>query len=114
MHIKSGAFLFIHAFSGRDSTSCFFGQGKMKIVSTIQKNPDLERKTAVFRNTTSTPDEIVEAGERITVALYGGNPDSQNREELLKAAAKTSFNVVRLAITRDATRLHSLRTYHQV
>lgn len=116
---KPELFLFIHAFSGCDSTSAFFGQGKMKMLSMFEKNPDLEKEAAIFLNTTSTPDEIAAAGERIIVALYSGNPNTQNLDELryhlfARAAVKTSFNLARLPPTQDAARFHSLRTYHQV
>lgn len=39
---------FTHAFSGCDSTSCFFGQGKLKLLEILQKHIELKEKAAVF------------------------------------------------------------------
>ena len=39
--LKPELFLFIHAFSGCDSTSCFFGLGKKQMMSIVEKNPDV-------------------------------------------------------------------------
>lgn len=117
--LKPELFLFIHAFSGCDSTSCFFGLGKKQMMSIVEKNPDVEKQAAIFLDTNSTPDEIAAAGERVIIALYGGNPNTYNLDELryqlfARAATKISFNLARLPPTRDSARFHSLRTYHQV
>lgn len=110
---------FVHAFSGCDSTSAFFGHGKAKLLTALERNPQLKEQAAAFLNPTSTPVEIAAAGEQVIVTMYGGKPglDTPNslRYQLFaKAAAKTNFNLARLPPTADAAKLHSFRAYHQV
>jgi hypothetical protein len=111
--------LFLHAFSGCDTTSALFGQGKMKFLSTLKKQPCLEQNCAVYLSPNATPEQVTKAGESFLISLYGGNSESQNLNDLrfkmfTRAAAKTNMNLARLPPTSDAARLHSLRTYHQV
>jgi hypothetical protein len=110
---------FTHAFSGCDSTSCFFGHGKLKLLQILQKHVDLKEKAAGFSNPAATPAQVAEAGEKILIELYGGERSSQTLNDLryklfTKAAVKSSFNLARLPPTQDAAKLHSFRTYYQV
>lgn len=116
---QPGLELFLHAFSGCDTTSTLFGQGKMKFLSTLKKQPHLEENAAVFLDPNATPEQVAEAGESFLVSLYGGNYKTQNLNDLrfqlfARAAAKTNFNLARLPPTQDAARFHSLRTHNQV
>ncbi|GBL91834.1 hypothetical protein AVEN_172758-1 [Araneus ventricosus] len=76
-------------------------------------------QAATFLNPQATTEQVTEAGENVLVALYGGDPATQNLDELryhsfVKAAAKTKFNLARLPPTTDAAQLHAMRSYHQV
>ncbi|GBN88559.1 hypothetical protein AVEN_199207-1 [Araneus ventricosus] len=83
-----------------------------KIISLFLKHEELFNRAA-------TTEQVTEAGENVLVALYGGDPATQNLDELryhsfVKAAAKTKFNLARLPPTTDAAQLHVMRSYHQV
>ncbi|GBN33217.1 hypothetical protein AVEN_40630-1 [Araneus ventricosus] len=65
--------LFIHAFSGCDTTSALFGHGKTKFCSLLEKNRHLEEKIEVYFNSEAAIDQVVKAGETFLIHLYGGN-----------------------------------------
>ncbi|GBL71845.1 hypothetical protein AVEN_129692-1, partial [Araneus ventricosus] len=96
-----------------------FGQGKNKFISLFLKHEELLNRAATFLNPQATTEQVTEAEENVLVALYGGDPATQNLDELryhsfVKAAAKTKFNLARLPPTTDAAQLHAMRSYHQV
>jgi hypothetical protein len=62
--------LFLHAFSGCDTTSALFNQGKMKFINVLRKNPDLNEIIQVFKNPNANPEIIAKAGERVLLELY--------------------------------------------
>ncbi|KAG5880552.1 hypothetical protein JTB14_021224 [Gonioctena quinquepunctata] len=53
----------VHAFSGCDTTSAFFGHGEAKLLAALKRIPQLKKQAAAFVNPTSTPVEIAAAGE---------------------------------------------------
>ncbi|GBO09052.1 hypothetical protein AVEN_210144-1 [Araneus ventricosus] len=92
-----------------------FGHGKNKFISLFLKHEELLNRAATFLNPQATTEQVTKAGENALVALYGGDPATQNLDELryhsfVKAAAKTKFNLVRLPPTTDASQLHALRS----
>ncbi|GBN83332.1 hypothetical protein AVEN_107332-1 [Araneus ventricosus] len=106
-HKFSNELLFIYAISGCDITSALFGQGKNKFISLFLKHEELLNRAATFLNPQATTEQVTEAGGNVLVALYGGDPATQNLDELryhsfVKAAAKTKFNLARLPPTTDA------------
>jgi len=112
--------LFIHAFSGCDTTSAFYGMGKAKHVKILEKDKDLQIILTPFIENNSHIDHLDFAGQKFIAALYGAK-----KEELIylhqlrfqcfaKAATKTSCNIASLPPTREAARQHSLRVYHQI
>ncbi|GBM60633.1 hypothetical protein AVEN_271421-1 [Araneus ventricosus] len=118
-HKFSNELLFIHAISGCDITSALFGQGKNKFISLFLKHEELLNRAATFLNPQATTEKVTKAGENVLVALYGGDPATQNLDEVRyhsfgKAAANTKVNLARLPPTTDATQLHAMRSYHQV
>ncbi|GBO09407.1 hypothetical protein AVEN_87148-1 [Araneus ventricosus] len=113
-HKFSNELLFIYATSGCDITSALFDQGKNKFISLFLKHEELLNRAATFHNPQAT-----EAGENVLVAVYGGDPATQNLDQLryhsfVKVAAKTKFNLARLPPTTDAAQLHAMRSYNQV
>ncbi|GBM96978.1 hypothetical protein AVEN_184918-1 [Araneus ventricosus] len=118
-HKFSNELLFIHAISGCDITSALFGHIKNKFISLFLKHEELLNRAATFLNPQATTEQVTEAGENVLVALYGGDPATQNFDELryhsfVKAAAKTKFNLARLPPTTDGAQLHVMRRYYQV
>ncbi|GBM48194.1 hypothetical protein AVEN_212063-1, partial [Araneus ventricosus] len=103
---------------GCDTTSALFGQGKNKLISLFLKHEELLNTVATSINPQATTEQVTEAGGNVLVTLYGGDPATQNLDELryhsfVKAAAKTKFNLARLPPTTDAAQLHAMRSYHQ-
>ncbi|GBN09761.1 hypothetical protein AVEN_58661-1 [Araneus ventricosus] len=65
------ALLFLHAFSGCDTTSSFYRQGK-KLFQFILRKEAFLQITQVNMSKQVQLDSIVDAGQRLLVALYGG------------------------------------------
>jgi hypothetical protein len=71
--------LFLHAFSGCDTTSSLYRQGKKKFVKLAVQDEKLLEINEVFMCKDAHPDIIVEAGQTFLVALYvGKNDDTLN------------------------------------
>jgi hypothetical protein len=114
--------LFLHAFSGCDTTSALFNQGKMKFINVLRKNPDLNEIIQVFKNPNADPEIIAKAGERVLLELYSySNVKSKKSMSLnnyryacfTTSAFKSKFNIAWLPPTEAAAQ-HSFRTDHQV
>lgn len=119
VELPDGMELFIHAFSGCDTTSALFWQGKTKLWNILQKKRDILDLAKVFLLPDSNHETIKEAGEKCLIALYGGNTYHEKLENLrfrlfIKAAASAKVNLSRLPPTQEAASFHSFRTYHQV
>ncbi|GBM47754.1 hypothetical protein AVEN_237984-1 [Araneus ventricosus] len=52
---------FLHAFSGCNTTSAFFGQGKKKFMNILNRT-ELQQVVNIFRDENACPDDIDEAG----------------------------------------------------
>ncbi|GBN49720.1 hypothetical protein AVEN_212933-1 [Araneus ventricosus] len=114
-------FLFIHAFSGCDTTSALFGTGKTKFCSLLEESRHLEEKIQVFFNSEATFDQVAKAGETFLIHLYGGNPrtsacDLNHLHYTLftQSATKARSTLARLPPTVDAALFHALRYYLQI
>ena len=113
--------LFIHAFSGCDTTSRIFGVGKKSVVQkVIAGDSVLHECSKVFRTPMADPATVKTTGCEVVVSLFnGGKSDSlaSFRYSFLAktvATAKTFVTPERLPPTTSATNLHSRRTYLQV
>ncbi|CAG2195139.1 unnamed protein product [Mytilus edulis] len=110
---------FIHAFSGCDTTSRIFGQGKGTVFKKISTNIKLQDHAAVFCQE-SNVESIHKAGEQIFVALYGGLLDVETLDMLRYRifASKVCVGNIYVQVhtlppTSDAAKLHCIRVYHQ-
>ncbi|GBP26029.1 hypothetical protein EVAR_20043_1 [Eumeta japonica] len=111
--------LFLHAFSGCDTTSAPYNIGKMKFVKTLEKHLEFASGTALFLNKRVDPALLTVIGERFFISLYGGNKDDNSLDSLrykqfAKAVTKSTFNLSSLPPTQDTARFHTFRVYHQV
>ena len=71
--------LFIHAWSGCDTTSATFGQGKTNLMKKIQTSEEVQQISLLMGDPCMTADEIGKAGVRLFVILFGGkHEDSLN------------------------------------
>lgn len=75
LSLTPGLELFLHAFTGCDTTSAIFWQGKMKMLGVPSKRPDLLDAATTFHNHDTTHEEIASADNKCLVALYGGGED---------------------------------------
>jgi len=112
--------LFIHAFSGCDSTSRIFGVGKKSFFEKFVKGDTGLASCALDFITPGKTCETVEmSGNRAMALVFGGKASdslSTLRHSLLKrkvVSAKSFVNPERLPPTASATKFHSLRVYYQ-
>lgn len=111
--------LFLHVFSGCDTTSAAYNMDKLKFLETLENHPELASGTALFLNKRVDPALLAVIGERFFISLYGGNKDDNSLDSLrykryAKSVTKSTFNLSSLPPTQDTARFHSFRVYHQV
>ena len=108
---------FLHALLGCDTTSRLFGIGK---AVGLKKTTQLYQHAEVFYYTNSLKEDVIKAGERALVEVYGGKgSDSlealRHRRFCQKTAkSTTAVEVKSLPLTSSAAKFHSLRVYYQV
>ena len=56
--------LFIHAWSGCDTTSAIFGHGKSLLLKKITTSPDLQRIADVFGDPWAKQEDVIEHGTK--------------------------------------------------
>ncbi|GBN86889.1 hypothetical protein AVEN_130173-1 [Araneus ventricosus] len=62
--------IFLHVISGCDTTSGFYGKGKLQAVQLFNHSKYLQDIPEIFNNPKSTYTKIERAGERFIIALY--------------------------------------------
>lgn len=107
--------LFIHAWSGCDTTSATFGQGKTSLIKKLQVNEEVQKISSLFCQS-STAQEIGEAGIRLFVNLYGGKEKHSLRYVRFMGMASSNKEIdpQKLPPTERAAHYHSLRVHLQV
>lgn len=112
--------LFLHAISGCDTTSAFYGKGKVQSIQ-LGKKIDLQGTINVFNNPDASYEQVAEAGEKYILALYGAKQTEKSLDELRyvhfnKYVGLTNNKVIlsKLPPSSAAARQHSMRTFHQV
>lgn len=112
--------LFLHAFTGCDTTSTFFKKGKIKFAKNFEKRHDLHESAKVFKNVNEDANNIFEAGITCILGLYGAPAKIKDLNTLrfnsfIKATAKkTSLVLSSLPPTTDAAFEHLKRVYLQI
>jgi len=113
--------LFLHAFTGCDTTSRIFGIGKKSVLQKMIKGDPIFKSCArVFSSPGKDAAEIEESGCKLMVALFNGKPGDNlsaiRYSSLCKkvGAAKSFVTPERLPPTSSATKYHALRSYLQV
>ena len=71
-HDRCSVLLFIHAFTGCDTTSQFCGIGKGTSFKTLIDHKDVPKLAKIFSTVVSTCQDIEEAGEATSLILYNG------------------------------------------
>ena len=68
--------LFLHAFSGCDSTSSIYGISNATIVNKLIENESLHQDVAtIFCSDNLSKDQVISAGETAMVIISNGTPD---------------------------------------
>ena len=110
--------LFLHAFSGCDSTSALYRQGKMKFAKLMEKDSDLVQVARTFTSGSASTEEIASAGEKFLARLYSSSTSGEESLNQMrytifsKSLSKLGFELASLPPTKSAAHQHSLRTYH--
>ena len=68
--------LFLHAWSGCDTTSSIFGKDKGNFVTILRKSPSLKETSAIIYHVWSSQNEVGEASIAAFKILYGGNENA--------------------------------------
>ncbi|KAL7286445.1 hypothetical protein TKK_0019393 [Trichogramma kaykai] len=112
--------LFLHAFSGCDTTSAFFNQGKLKLIKLLKKNKHLILEAEKFYDVKADMASIGFAGINIIRELYGAKKKEETTLNELrynlfaKLCKKGSVKLESLPPTEGSTVQHAYRTYFQV
>ena len=72
---------FLHAWSGCDSVSAIFGQGKRKVIKYFINSAEFKNKCSVFSNNQVDKNDLEKSGNPLMAILYGGS--SQHSLKLL-------------------------------
>ena len=71
--------LFLHAWTGCDTTSAIFGQGKTSLVKKLQSSREMQKLSDIICDPWAKQDQVAEAGCDVFVKMYGGKNESLNR-----------------------------------
>ena len=112
--------LFIHAWSGCDTTSATYGHGKTSLLKKIGNSKIFQDLSQVISNPEATIDQVGAAGRKLYVLLYGGKEsDTLNSLRYAKymqmvSTSKTTIEPQKLPPTENAAYFHALRVHLQV
>jgi hypothetical protein len=112
---------FIHAMSGCDTTSSFFGFGKIIILKLLQAFPKWIEEVSLFGDPGAEKEKVVAVGQKLIVRLYEGTStkeknDSEKTLDELRYRNMISTKYVplhRMPPTSAAAAYHCLRVHHQ-
>ena len=110
--------LFIHAWSGCDTTSAPFNLGKTKFLNKVRTKDELKALSTIMHRTDASAEEIGQAGITIFEICYG----SKTGESLCKLryrkyidmCTKGDVQPERMPPTDRSAYFHALRVHHQV
>ncbi len=97
--------LFVHAWSGCDTVSAIFGQGKTNLLKKLKESEELKDISVLMSDPQATAEQIGEAGIRVLISMYGGKcRDSLTGLRYAKfmemvASSRTSLNPQKLPPT---------------
>ena len=115
----SSHILFIHAWSGCDTTSATFGQGKTTLMKKIKESQEIQQISSLMSDPNTTKEEVGSAGIKLFVHLYGGKQTDclnslRHAKFMEMASCGKTLEPERLPPTERAAFFHSLRVHHQV
>ena len=83
---------FLHTFTGCDKTSCFFKQGKNKLIKPLSDDVVLQQQIQHFYDLTVNPDVLAASTNDIVSQMYGSKKDKKTLHE------RWLFNFQKLAL----------------
>jgi hypothetical protein len=111
--------LFLHAFTGCDTTSSAFRKSKLAFAKLYLKSPEVQKAAAVFSDPSSTTAQVQKAGETCILRWYGApakevSLNAYRYKSFLKSVATIKPDISCIPPTEGAVKQHCLRTFHQV
>ncbi|KAK9872193.1 hypothetical protein WA026_016247 [Henosepilachna vigintioctopunctata] len=112
--------LFLHAFSGCDTTSALFKKGKKTVTKALEKIPNLDKLVEVFQQENCPVQTLFENGVRILLALYNAPKSEDNIDHFryTQFIKLTKLNkpvqLSTLPPTSVAAHQHINRVYYQI
>ena len=117
---------FLHAFSGCDTTSCFYRIGKNKLIDTVNHEKLLDL-SAVFYEKNASSEKIASNAYKLIIDLYSNKAEKKLIEKssnfslhdlrylhFCKAKTKTKFALETLPPTQGSAKQHAFRVYYQL
>ena len=109
----------MHAWSGCDTASETFGQGKVCLMKKIKQSKDVQMIAELMMDHSATTEQVEEAGVQLFVIVFGGKEsDSLNTLRYAKfmevVASAKNINPQKLPPTARAAHYHSLCVHLQV
>ncbi|KAJ8874571.1 hypothetical protein PR048_025437 [Dryococelus australis] len=101
----SRSILFIHSFTGWDTTCAIFNKNKLSILKCFLKMPNETNAIAdIFYNPTSTPGAVAQAGEEMFITMYQASPSERDLNNhrynsFMKSSTKVKANLAVLTPT---------------
>ena len=111
--------IFVHAFSGCDTTSAVYGRGKLLILKLLEKSKAAREEADVFFQKNVSPEAVFEDGRKIFAMLYGGKNSSSLTclryiKYMKKASSAANAKPESLPPTEQAAMFHVYRVYFQL
>ena len=104
--------LFVHAWSGCDTTSATFGHGKTSLLKKIKESEELQQISVFMSDPHMTAEQIDKAGIRAFVIMFGDKKeDSLNSSKFMEIfTSSKSLGPQKLPPTERAAYCHNLQT----
>ena len=106
--------LFLHAFTGCDTTSAMFGVGKTKALKVLQSSHELAEEVLLFGDVNTPVAALSETGEKFTSALYGGGEKSRDELRYHLFTSPKYIPLESMPPTSRSCYYHCLRVHLQV
>ncbi|KAJ8884765.1 hypothetical protein PR048_010961 [Dryococelus australis] len=115
----SGSIMFIHSFTGCDTTCAIFNKNKSSILKCFLKMSNGTKAISdIFYDPTSTPDAVAQAGEEMFLTMCQAPPSERDLNNhrynsLVKFSTKVKANLPSLPPTQCTAKQLSFRVYLQ-
>ena len=103
----------LHAFTGTDSTSAFFGKGKKIAMSLLEDKEEARRAMRMLGQSFEVTDELFGLCEKFTAALYGKDEFGCIDEVRYALFCMKNQSSQYLPPTQDALKKHTMRANYQ-